>query len=76
MVQLFFQILLKVKKIHHSSKFTEKGPSIVERVIRTIRNLLKKPVFEKGKADWISELPPVIKQYKISIHISTKMAPI
>ena len=56
--------------------FTYKGPSIAERVIRTIRNLLKKPVFEKGRADWICELPSVIEKYNNTIHHSTKMTPI
>ena len=71
-----FQKLLKNKNIHHYSRFTDKGPSIAERVIRTIRNLLKKPVFEKGDADWLSELPSVVKQYNNTIHHSTKMTPI
>ena len=35
------------KNIQHYSRFTDKGPSKADRVIRTIRNLLKKPVFEK-----------------------------
>ena len=71
-----FQNFLKVKNIQHYSRYTDKGPSIAERVIRTIRNLLKKPVFEKGNADWLSELPSVIKQYNNTIHHSTKMTPI
>ena len=37
---------------------------------------MKKPVFEKGKADWLSELPSVIKQYNNTIRSSTKMTPI
>ena len=71
-----FQDFLKSKNIHHYSRFTDKGPSIAERVIRTVRNLLKKPVFEKGKADWLSELPSVINQYNNTVHHSTKMKPI
>ena len=71
-----FQNFLKSKNIQHYSRYTDKGPSIAERVIRTIRNLLKKPVFEKGNADWISELPSVIKQYNNTIHHSIKMKPI
>ena len=70
-----FQNFLKSKNINHYSRFTDKGPSIAERVIRTIRNLLKKPVFEKGRADWLSELPSVIKQYNNTIHHSIKMTP-
>ena len=67
---------MKSKNIQHYSRYTDKGPSIAERVIRTIRNLLKKPVFEKGNANWISELPSVIKQYNNTIHHSIKMTPI
>ena len=70
-----FQNLLKSKNIRHYSRYTDKGPSIAERVIRTLRNLLKKPVFEKGKADWLSELPSVVKKYNNTIHHSIKMTP-
>ena len=40
-----------------------------------MRNLLKKPIVLKGNADWLSELPSVIKQYK-TIHNSIKRKPI
>ena len=56
-----FQNFLKSKNIHHFSRFTDKGPSISERVIRTVRILLRKPVFEKGNPDWLSELASVTK---------------
>ena len=42
-----FQKILRSKNIHHYSRYTNKGPSIAERVIRTVRNFLKKPVFGK-----------------------------
>ena len=71
-----FQSLLKNKNIHHYSSFTDKGPSIAERVIKTVHNLLKKPVLEKGKADWLSELSTVVKQYNNTIHHLIKMKPI
>ena len=71
-----FQNFLKSKIIQQYSRFTDKGPIIAERVIRTLRSLLKKSVFEKGRADWLSELPSVIKQYNNTIHNSTKMKPI
>ena len=70
-----FQNLLKSKNIHHYSRYTDKGPSIAERVIRTIRNLLKKPVFLAGNADWVSELSSITKQYNNTIHHSIKMTP-
>ena len=71
-----FQNFLKSKNIHNYSRFTDKGPSIADRVIRTIRNLFKMPVFLAGNVDWLSELPFVIKQYNNPIHHSIKMKPI
>ena len=66
---------MRSKNIQHYSRFTDKAFSIAESGIRTIRNLLKKPVFEKGRADWNSELPSVIKQYNIIFHCSIKVTP-
>ena len=66
---------MKAKNIQHFSRYTDRGPSIAERVIRTIRNLLKKPIFLTRNADWLSELPSVIKKYNSTIHHSTKMTP-
>ena len=71
-----FQNFRKAKNIQLYFRFTDKGPSIAERVIRTIRNLLEKPIFLAGNADWISELPSVTKQYKNTIHHSKKMTPL
>ena len=71
-----FQNFLKLKNKKHYSRFTNKGPSIAERVIRTLRNLLKKPVFEKGNADWLSELSSVVNKYNNTIHNSIKMTPV
>ena len=66
---------MKSKSIHHYSRFTDKSPSIAKRVIRTLRTLVKKPVFLAGEADWLSELPSVIKQNNNTIHSSTKLTP-
>ena len=71
-----FQNLLKVKKIQQYSQFTDKGHSTVERVVGTIRIFLMEPVFLKGNADWLSELPSVIKKYIITFHHSIKITPI
>ena len=71
-----FQNFLKVESFHYYSRFTDKGPSICERMIKTIRNLLKKAVCEKGNANWLSELPSVIKKYNISFHHSVKLTPV
>ena len=57
-----FQNFLKNTNIDHYPQFTGKGPKKAEKVIRTIRNLLKKPIFLAGNADWMSELPSVTKK--------------
>ena len=63
----------KVKKIQHESRFINKGPSVAETVIRTMRKLLRKPVFEKGNANLVCELPSVINKNRNKIHHSIKM---
>ena len=49
---------------------------MAERVIRTVRSLLKRPVLLAGNSDLVSEFPSVIKKYNNTIHHSTKMTPI
>ena len=52
-----FHTFLKLNVIHNYSRYSDKGPCIVERVNKSIGNLLeKKPTFEKRNASWISEL--------------------
>ena len=44
-----FQNFLKSEKIQHYSRYTVKSPSIAERAIRSIRNLLENQCFKKEK---------------------------
>ena len=67
---------MKNKTLHHYSRFTDNGPSIAERFIRTVSKSLKKPVFEKGNANWLSEQSSVINKYNNTILNSTKKTPI
>ena len=72
-VNKIFKEFLNKHNIRRYTRYTDKGAAIAERFDRTIRNLLKKPVFEKVNANWLSELPSVIKQYTDTNHSSTKM---
>ena len=72
-VNKFFNDFLNNNKIKKFSRYTDKGAVFAERFNRTVRGLLKKPVFLKGNADWLSELPSVIKQYNNTVHHSIKM---
>ena len=72
-VNKIFNEFLINHNVKRYSRNTTQGAVFAERFNRTIRNLLKKPVFEKGNADWLSELPSVIKQYNNTTHSSIKM---
>ena len=74
-VNKIFNEFLNNHNIRRYSRNIDKGAVFAERFKRTIRNLIKKPVFEKGRADWLSELPSVIRQCNETIHHSTKMTP-
>ena len=71
-----FQNFLKAKIIQHWSREPEKGLSIAEKVIRTLRSLLKKPIFENRNANWLSELLVVINKYNNTIHHSIRRTPV
>ena len=75
-VNKIFNDFLNNNNIKRYSRYTDKGAVFAERFNKTIRNLLKKPVFEKERADWRSELPSVIKKYIDTIHNSIKMTPV
>ena len=62
-VNKIFSEFLNNHNINRYSRNTALGAVFAERFNRTIRNILKKPVFEKGSADWIGELSSVTKQY-------------
>ena len=51
------------------------GAVLAERFNRTIRDLLKKVVFERGDVNWIDVLSTITKQYNNRVHSSTKLTP-
>ena len=72
-VNKIFNKLLINHNIKRYSRNTALGAVFAHRFNRTIRNLLKKPVFLAGEASWINELPSVVNQYNNTIHHSIKM---
>ena len=71
-----FQDFLNKNNIKLYSRNSSYGAVFAERFNRTIRNLLKKIVFEHGDAKWIDILPTITKQYDNRIHSSTKLTPL
>ena len=71
-----FQGFLNKNNIKIYSRNSSCGAVFAERFNRTIRDLLKKIVFEHGDANWIDVLPTITKQYNKKVHSSTKLTPI
>ena len=71
-----FQDFLNNNNINLYSRNSSYGAVFAERISRTIRDLLKKIVFEKGDGNWIDVLQTITKQYNNRIHSSTKLTPI
>ena len=71
-----FQDFLNKNNIKLYSRSSSYGAVFAERFSRTIRDLLKKPVFERGDGNWIDVLQTITKQYNNKIHSSTKLTPI
>ena len=70
-----FQDFLNKNNIKLYSRNSSYGAVFAERFNRTIRDLLKKIVFEQSDANWIDVLPTITKQYNNRIHSSTKLSP-
>ena len=70
-----FQDFLNKNDIKLYSRNSSYGAVFAERFNRTIRDLLKKIVFEQGDAKWIDVLPTITKQNNNRIHSSTKLSP-
>ena len=70
-----FQDFLNKNDIKLYSRNSLYGAVFAETFNRTIRDLLKKPVFEKGDGNWIDVLQTITKQYNNKTHSSTKLTP-
>ena len=70
-----FQDFLNKNNIKLYSRNTSLGAVFAERFNRTIRDLLKRPVFEKGDGNWVDILQTITKQNNNRVHSSTKLSP-
>ena len=70
-----FQDFMHKNNIKLYSRNSSYGAVFAEKFNRTIRDLLKRPVFERGDGKWVDILPTITKQYNNRIHSSTKLSP-
>ena len=71
-----FQDFLNKNNIKLYSRNTSLGAVFAERYNHTIRDLPKRPVFEKDDGDCVDILSKITKQYNNRVHSSTKLTPI
>ena len=72
---IIFQDFQNKNYIKLYSRNSSYGAVFAERFNRTIRDLLKKIVFEQSDGKWIDLLPTITKQYNNRIHSLTKLSP-
>ena len=70
-----FREFLNKNDIKLYSRNSSYGAVFAERFNRTIRDLLKKIVFEQGDGICVDILPTITKQYNNRVHSSTKLTP-
>ena len=69
-----FQDFLNKNNIKLYSRNTHLVVVFAECFYRTIRDLLKRPVFERRDGNWIDVLTTITKQYINRVHNSTKLS--
>ena len=70
-----FQDFLKKNNIKLYSKKSSYGAIFAERFNRTVKDLIKKIVFEQSDAKWIDILHTITKQYNNRVNTSKKLSP-
>ena len=70
-----FQDFLNKNNIKLYSRNSSYGAVFAERFNKSIRDLIKRPVFENGDGNWIDILSTITKQYNNRIHSSAKLSP-
>ena len=68
-----FQNILNNSNIKHYSRKSLFASVFAERFNRSLRDLLKRLVYEKGDGKWVDVLSTITKQHNNRIHSSTKL---
>lgn len=70
-----FKTLMKRYGINHYSTYSNKKSSIVERVNRTLKNMMWKEFSTQGSYKWLDLLPKIVKKYNATKHRTTGYRP-
>ena len=69
------QTFLNNNNINYYSRYSSLGEVFAERFDHTIRDLSKRPVFERGDGNWVGILHAITKNYNNRFHSSIKLPP-
>ena len=70
-----FLDFLKEQNIHIYSSHSDLKAVFVKRFNRTLLDLIKEPMYIKGKACWLNHLDAALQKYNNRVHGTTKMTP-
>lgn len=71
-----FKNLMKKHNIHHYWTFTALKASMAERIIRSIRNLIRRHQHERGTMRFVDHFQDLVRQYnEVFVHSKIKMTP-
>lgn len=70
-----FKELMNKFKINHYSTYSNLKASVVERVNRTLKNLMWKQFSLQGNYKWLDILPEIVEKYNNTKHTNTGMKP-
>lgn len=71
-----FKQLMNDYKINHYSTYSNLKASIVERVNRTLKNIMWKAFSNQGNYKWFNILPTIVEKYNNTIHRTTGYKPV
>lgn len=71
-----FQSLMKKLNINHYSTYSNLKASVVERVNRTLKNMMWKEFSLQGNYKWLNILPEIVNKYNTTIHSTIGVRPI
>lgn len=70
-----FKSLMKEYGVNHYSTYSSTKASIVERVNRTLKNIMWKQFSIQKNNKWLELLPKVVKKYNASVHRTIRFKP-
>ena len=70
-----FKNLMEKNNINHYSTYTKVKAAAVERLVRTLKNMMYREILSQGTYKWLDLLPRIIAKYNNTYHSTIRMKP-